>query len=123
MGMPVCSHCTSISLLTELFTAQMERDPALYNSPTETGRGIFNHRNLQTVSLFTFDFLPLEAIFFLLYSINKLFIQASFLVSTPQQWTCCQQCNKSAATQCRRCVMEDVSHYFLISCFILSNRS
>lgn len=42
MGMPVCSHCISFSLLTELFTAQM--DVALYNSPTGSNR----EKNIQS---------------------------------------------------------------------------
>lgn len=42
-GTPVCSHRTSLAALTELFTAQMERDPALFNSPTgpKTGKRTF----------------------------------------------------------------------------------
>lgn len=84
MGMPVCSHCTSFSLLTELFTAQMERDPALYNSPNwlKQGKRRFNHRNLQTVSLFTFGLLTSDYnIYFysVFYTINKLCLQASSL--------------------------------------------
>lgn len=53
MGMPVCSHCTSLSLLTELFTAQMERDPALYNSPTGSNRenDIQSQKSTDTLSL------------------------------------------------------------------------
>lgn len=54
MGMPVCSQCNSFSLLTELFTAQMEWDPVLYNSPTGSDRKIIvsdkcTIGNLQTI--------------------------------------------------------------------------
>lgn len=49
----------------------------------QTGRRIFNHRNLQTVSLFTFD--SLTQFFF--YSLDKLCIQVSFLTFTHRTQT------------------------------------
>lgn len=108
MGMPVCFHCSSFSLLTELFTAQMERDPALYNSPTGSNREkkIQSQKPTDSFSLYTLDYSIY--CFFLFYFTHKLCIQVSFLTSTPQHWTCSQPCNKNAVTQCRRCVVEDV---------------